>query len=181
VDKNGEGRPHLTARSGDPIERLRAVSDKGTNLTEGGPACACVSEDRKGTTSTWTISRPSLSRMTTLKFLRRLAICLVIHFRIVAQAVDGLEAFRAINEHTPQLAVLDFSMPKMNGMEVARWLSQATHPTRIVFLTLMTGDDFIREAKCYDDPTKQESPRSLFFDPLLGAVSPGGRAGTQER
>jgi DNA-binding NarL/FixJ family response regulator len=28
-------------------------------------------------------------------------------------------------------------------------LRQATHPTKIVFLTLMTGDDFIREAKRY--------------------------------
>jgi CheY-like chemotaxis protein len=28
-------------------------------------------------------------------------------FRIVAQVGDGLEAFRAINEHIPQLAVLD--------------------------------------------------------------------------
>jgi DNA-binding NarL/FixJ family response regulator len=68
-------------------------------------------------------------------------------FRIVARVGDGLEAFRAINEHSPELAVLDLSMPKMNGMEVARWLRQATHPTKIVFLTLMKGDDFIREAK----------------------------------
>jgi CheY-like chemotaxis protein len=55
-------------------------------------------------------------------------------FRIVAQVGDGLEAFRAINEHIPQLAILDISMLKMNGMEVARWLRQATHPTQIVFL-----------------------------------------------
>ena len=40
-------------------------------------------------------------------------------FRIVAQVGDGLEAFRAINEHIPQLAVLDISMPRINGMEVA--------------------------------------------------------------
>jgi DNA-binding NarL/FixJ family response regulator len=70
-------------------------------------------------------------------------------FSIVAQVGDGLEAFRAINEHSPQLAVLDLSMPKINGMEVARRLSGAMHPTKIVFLTLMTGDDFVREAKRY--------------------------------
>ena len=34
-------------------------------------------------------------------------------FMLVAQAGDGLEAFRAINEHRPQLAVLDLSMPKI--------------------------------------------------------------------
>jgi hypothetical protein len=33
--------------------------------------------------------------------------------------------------------------------EVARRLRQATHPTKIVFLTLMAGDDFIREANRY--------------------------------
>jgi DNA-binding NarL/FixJ family response regulator len=70
-------------------------------------------------------------------------------FRMVAQVGDGLEAFRAINEHAPQLVVLDISMPKMNGMQVARWLSRATHPTKIVLLTLMTGHDFIRDAKRY--------------------------------
>jgi CheY-like chemotaxis protein len=54
-------------------------------------------------------------------------------FCIVAQAGDGLEAFRVINEHSPQLAVLDLSMPKINGMEVARRLSEAKHPTKIAF------------------------------------------------
>jgi two-component system, NarL family, response regulator EvgA len=72
--------------------------------------------------------------MTTLQFLMQFAICSALHFRIVAQVGDGLEAFRAINDHIPQLAVLDISIPKMNGMEVARWLSQATHLTKSVFL-----------------------------------------------
>jgi DNA-binding NarL/FixJ family response regulator len=40
-------------------------------------------------------------------------------------------------------------MPKTNGMEVVRRLSRATHPTQIAFLTLMTVDDFIREAPRY--------------------------------
>jgi DNA-binding NarL/FixJ family response regulator len=40
-------------------------------------------------------------------------------------------------------------MPKINGMEVARRLNEAKHPTKIVFLTLMTRDDFIREARRY--------------------------------
>jgi hypothetical protein len=37
----------------------------------------------------------------------------------------------------------------LQGECSAQGLSQATHPTKIVFLTLMTGDDFIREAKRY--------------------------------
>jgi DNA-binding NarL/FixJ family response regulator len=94
-------------------------------------------------------------------------------FRIVAQVGDGLEAFRAINEHTPQLAVLDLSMPKMNGMEVARWLSQATHPTKIVFLTLMKGDDFIREAKRYGHGFVAKSRLHSDLVPALYAAIEG--------
>jgi DNA-binding NarL/FixJ family response regulator len=94
-------------------------------------------------------------------------------FRIVAQVGDGLEAFRAINEHTPQLAVLDLSMPRMNGMEVARWLTQATHPTKIVFLTLMTGDDFIREAKRYGHGFVAKSRLHSDLVPALYAAIEG--------
>jgi CheY-like chemotaxis protein len=68
-------------------------------------------------------------------------------FRVVAAAGDGLEALRAINEHSPRLVVLDLSMPGINGMEVARRLSEARHPTKVVFLTSMTGEEFIFEAK----------------------------------
>jgi DNA-binding NarL/FixJ family response regulator len=94
-------------------------------------------------------------------------------FRIVAQVGDGLEAFRAINEHIPQLAVLDISMPKMNGMEVARWLRQAMHPTKIVFLTLMTGDDFIREAKGYGHGFVAKSRLNCDLVPALYAAIEG--------
>jgi DNA-binding NarL/FixJ family response regulator len=92
-------------------------------------------------------------------------------FRIVAQVGDGLEAFRAIHEHTPQLAVLDLSMPKMNGMEVARRLNEAKHPTKIVFLTLMTGDAFVREAKLYGHGFVAKSRlHSDLIPALYGAI-----------
>jgi DNA-binding NarL/FixJ family response regulator len=64
-------------------------------------------------------------------------------------------------------------MPKMNGMEVARWLSQATHPTKIVFLTLMTGDDFIREAKRYGHGFVAKSRLNSDLVPALYAAIEG--------
>jgi DNA-binding NarL/FixJ family response regulator len=94
-------------------------------------------------------------------------------YRIVAQVGDGLEAFRAINEHTPQLAVLDISMPKMSGMEVARWLSESVHPTKIVCLTLMTGDGFIREAKRYGHGFVAKSRLRSDLVPALYAALEG--------
>ena len=69
------------------------------------------------------------------------------YFAIVAQAKDGFKALEAIREHRPQLAILDLSMPKMNGFEVASQLSKAKSPTRVVFLTLQSGLDTIEQAR----------------------------------
>lgn len=68
-------------------------------------------------------------------------------FRIVAQAKDGDAAFRAIKECRPRLAILDLSLPKMNGLEVARWLSEIHSSTKIVFLTLESDEKVIDEAR----------------------------------
>ncbi|MBI4430063.1 MAG: response regulator transcription factor [Ignavibacteriales bacterium] len=57
-------------------------------------------------------------------------------FSIVGQAGDGAEALRLIKEILPDLAVLDVSMPKMDGLEVARTVHQEALPTEIVILTM---------------------------------------------
>jgi DNA-binding NarL/FixJ family response regulator len=67
--------------------------------------------------------------------------------RIIAQAVDGETALRAIQTHQPELAILDISMPAMNGLEVARQLRAAHSSTKVVFLTLQTAIELIDEAR----------------------------------
>ena len=81
------------------------------------------------------------------KCLKSLARLLWPSFTIVAQARDGDAAFRWIKEPRPGLAILDVSMPKMNGFEVARQLNEIQHSMRIVFLTVLTGEEFITEAQ----------------------------------
>lgn len=53
-------------------------------------------------------------------------------FAVVAQASDGMEALRAVEEHRPDAIVLDLMMPRMDGMQVIQRL-RAEHPSvRIV-------------------------------------------------
>ena len=54
---------------------------------------------------------------------------------IVAQAGNGIEALRAIEEHAPDLVMLDVQMPGLAGFEVARRLAQAGLETQLVFVT----------------------------------------------
>ena len=41
-------------------------------------------------------------------------------FAVVAEAGDGQEALREARERCPDVAVLDFSMPLLNGLDAAR-------------------------------------------------------------
>ena len=51
---------------------------------------------------------------------------------ICAEAEDGIEALRALNEHAPDILFLDIQMPGMSGLDVAKQASGRCH---IAFVT----------------------------------------------
>lgn len=55
--------------------------------------------------------------------------------RVVAAASSGAEAIELANRHAPNLAVLDISMPDMNGIETAERLLEEHPKLRILALT----------------------------------------------
>jgi DNA-binding NarL/FixJ family response regulator len=81
------------------------------------------------------------------KMLEVLARFLQPPFSIVAQVENGDLAFKAIKEFRPQLAILDVLMPKISGFEVARRLMETKSSTKVVFLTSLSGEDIIDEAR----------------------------------
>jgi DNA-binding NarL/FixJ family response regulator len=58
---------------------------------------------------------------------------------VVGEAADGVEALRFIPETRPDVALVDARMPKMDGVELIRRLSQE-HP-RVAAIVLTTFDD----------------------------------------
>ena len=54
---------------------------------------------------------------------------------MVAQAGNGVEALRVIEEHQPDLVMLDVQMPGLTGFEVARRVMQAGLDAQVVFVT----------------------------------------------
>lgn len=66
---------------------------------------------------------------------RQLMISLLLpypEFKIVCECADGFEAFKAIQEHQPDLVFLDVQMPKLNGFELLELLDPAPH---VIFTT----------------------------------------------
>ena len=66
-------------------------------------------------------------------------------WRIVAEAVDGRQACELAARHTPDIAVLDLSMPERNGLDVTRELRVSTPKTRILIVTAHESEQLIRE------------------------------------
>ena len=67
-------------------------------------------------------------------------------FQIVAEASDGQEVVRLSESLHPDIAVIDISMPILNGIEAVRELGRSCPKTKAILLTQHEEDQYIREA-----------------------------------
>jgi two-component system response regulator NreC len=65
---------------------------------------------------------------------------------VVAEAADGLEAIRLIEEHRPDLVIMDIGMPRLNGIEVAARSQKLDRPPRVVILSMHADESYIIRA-----------------------------------
>jgi DNA-binding NarL/FixJ family response regulator len=63
--------------------------------------------------------------------------------QVVAEAGDGQAAVLAVQEHQPDVAVLDIQMPKMSGIEVTRWVRANARATGVLILTAYDDDPYV--------------------------------------
>lgn len=64
-------------------------------------------------------------------------------FDVVADVSDGLEAVAKVKELQPDVAVLDLSMPNMNGITAAGEIRKFSENTRIILLTIHTERQYV--------------------------------------
>jgi DNA-binding NarL/FixJ family response regulator len=57
-------------------------------------------------------------------------------FQIVCEVADGRDAVRCAQAHSPDVAILDLSMPQLNGLDAAREILQLHSRTAIILLTM---------------------------------------------
>jgi DNA-binding NarL/FixJ family response regulator len=82
---------------------------------------------------------------------------------------DGPEFLEAFDRLKPDLCVLDISMPKMSGIEVANRIKQSDAQAKIVFLTL--HDDFDFRAAALDTGAEGYVTKARMGGDLLLAVN----------
>ena len=66
--------------------------------------------------------------------------------QIVGEASDGLEAVQKANLLQPDLILLDIDLPTLNGIQVARRLRDLVPRAKVLFLSVESSSDVVREA-----------------------------------
>lgn len=62
---------------------------------------------------------------------------------VIAEAGDGFEAQALIQQHKPEVAVLDIQMPKASGIEVTRWVRAHLPEVGVLILTAYDDDPYV--------------------------------------
>ena len=65
---------------------------------------------------------------------------------VVAESGDGREALRLVRERKPDIALLDISMPELNGLEVVGRIAHDHPNTRVIILSMHGDDESVRRA-----------------------------------
>ncbi|RJQ58402.1 MAG: DNA-binding response regulator [Desulfobacteraceae bacterium] len=65
---------------------------------------------------------------------------------VVGEAADGLEAIRGLQGLSPDIALLDLSMPRMDGLSVIKEVKRQNPETKIVALTMHKDEEYVLEA-----------------------------------
>ena len=66
--------------------------------------------------------------------------------RVVATTGDGLEAISLLEEHEPDLLVLDLGLPSLNGLDILRRIRSLNLATKVVVLSMHGEDSYVTEA-----------------------------------
>jgi DNA-binding NarL/FixJ family response regulator len=69
-----------------------------------------------------------------------------VRYDVVGMAYDGETLLDLVDKLEPDIAVIDISMPGLNGMQAAQRLKDSDTRTKLVFLTIYGNREFVRAA-----------------------------------
>ncbi|MES2734056.1 MAG: response regulator transcription factor [Bacteroidota bacterium] len=64
-------------------------------------------------------------------------------FKVVAEAENGKQLLQLIQEHQPDVALVDISMPELNGLEALQKLHQQYPGLKVIVLTMHEEPEYI--------------------------------------
>jgi DNA-binding NarL/FixJ family response regulator len=67
----------------------------------------------------------------------------VDNLEIVGEASDGIELLEVLKEMTPDLVILDISMPNLRGLEATREIKMLSPNVKVLILTMHRGEEYV--------------------------------------
>jgi DNA-binding NarL/FixJ family response regulator len=65
-------------------------------------------------------------------------------WKVVGEAVNGREAVEKTTKLKPDVAIIDISMPDLDGLQATRQIREATPNTKVVILSMHESDQMVR-------------------------------------
>lgn len=62
---------------------------------------------------------------------------------VVGEADDGVAAQRLIEQHKPDVLVVDVKMPRMNGIDLTRWVREEHDDMKVLLLSAYDDDPYV--------------------------------------
>jgi DNA-binding NarL/FixJ family response regulator len=89
-------------------------------------------------------------------------------FTVVAMADNGRTALELVGQHRPALAVMDLSMPEMNGIEATRRIVSDYPGTLVLALSMHSERRYVQES--LDAGARGYLLKDCAFEELLAAI-----------
>lgn len=70
------------------------------------------------------------------------------NIEVIGASGDGQDAYKKILELKPDIAVLDISIPRLNGLDLAEKLKNEQPEVKVVILTMHKSGEFVSKALC---------------------------------
>jgi DNA-binding NarL/FixJ family response regulator len=67
-------------------------------------------------------------------------------FTVLGEASDGHEAIKLTEKFHPDVVVLDFSMPRLNGIDAAKEIRRSSPRSKVIMLTIHREEQYVMEA-----------------------------------
>lgn len=65
---------------------------------------------------------------------------------VIAEADNGRDAIKLIEQHVPDLVLLDIAMPELNGLEVVSRIAKELPEVKIIILSMHSNEEYVVQA-----------------------------------
>lgn len=111
-------------------------------------------------------------------------------FQVVYLAGNGIEAIEQVQQHNPDLVVMDMKMPRMNGLEVLKQLRKMNYKCPVIMMTAYGELEIVAQAtkigvqkyitKPFDLKDLRQLIRETLIEKDMGGKSVGPQSGSEQ-